>query len=129
MSYTWEDLSGERIVRWPSKTGEKRPIRVEVFSWVGVSPGAKHYNVRIVEHRNEFWCERDNRWVDIYEWSHADGFRLDADCYSEDEIAKVANHFLKLMFDPAKHEIDICGNLADDLKKRIKTDFSGKKKK
>ena len=60
----WDDLGENRIRRWavagdfekgvPPEIAGKRPIDVEISSWVGTSIGAKHTYVEVTE--------RDNEW-------------------------------------------------------------------
>ena len=49
----WEELGDERIQRWPSKIGDKRPLKIKLSSWVGVSIGAKHVYLEIEEEDNQ----------------------------------------------------------------------------
>lgn len=80
----WEILGGDRIRRWPS-TDDERTIKVTQRSWVGLSPGAKHIDVRVEEEDNQFWSESENAWVTIYGDTGARGYRFEGDVMSREE--------------------------------------------
>jgi hypothetical protein len=114
MSYTstiyahdWEILGDERIPRWPSKTNEKRKLKVSINSWVGISIGAKHYNVKVEEQNNMWWCEDKNSWVELSCDSEKGGYELEAKLLTEAEAIKVAKFFIKLVAgkDCKNHEV------------------------
>jgi hypothetical protein len=46
---SWDEVGTMRVRRWPSSFGGKRPIKVAVQSWKGVSLGAKHIDVTVEE--------------------------------------------------------------------------------
>lgn len=100
---SWKDLGKERIARWPTKIGEKRPVKVKINSWVGISIGAKHTYLEIDEAKQEYWPEKENRWVEVLCSSESRGFSLKADVYSDEEAIKIAKSFLKLMFKKETH--------------------------
>jgi hypothetical protein len=93
----WGILRGERIPRWPSKIGEKRPIRVEINSWVGISIGAKHVNVNVAEAENMWWCEEENAWVRIYTDSESGGYEMRSKVLTEEEAVSLALAFVTLI--------------------------------
>ncbi len=104
---TWDDLrTDERIPRWPSKVGEKRPVSVKINSWVGISIGAKHTYLEIEENKQEYWSEKENCWVEVLCDSEAKGFSLKAEVYTEEEAILIANEFLKLMFHKKTHVLN-----------------------
>jgi hypothetical protein len=98
----WGILRGERIPRWPSKIGEKRTIRVEINSWVGISIGAKHVNVKVEEAENMWWCEEENAWVRIYEDAENGGYELRAKVMTDEEAVKTAIAFVKTIAGPGR---------------------------
>lgn len=96
-AHDWEILKGERIRRWPSASGGLREIRVEISSWVGMSAGAKHTNVTVVEEDNQWWCEDENAWVSLSCDAERGGYDLRASVFTKEEAIKVAKHFLRLI--------------------------------
>lgn len=96
-AHDWEILGEDRIPRWPSKIGEKRGIKVEINSWVGISVGAKHYNVTVEEQDNMWWSEKENSWVELSCDSERGGYSLRASLLTKEEAIKVAKFFVKLI--------------------------------
>ncbi len=97
-SDNWELLNGERIARWPSKTGkDPRKISVTINSWIGLSPGAKHYYVKVVEKDNMWWCEEKNAWVNVTIDSECGGYKLEASIITEEQAIKLAKYFIKII--------------------------------
>ena len=94
-THNWEILKGERIPRWPSQTGEPRPVTIEISSWKGISFGAKHVNLRVEEAKNQWWCEDENAWVQISCDSEADGRSMTAAVYTQEEAKQLAVFFIK----------------------------------
>ena len=93
----WNILDGERIRRWPSPFGGKRGISVDMYSWVGVSPWARHIEITVDEEKNQWWSESENAWISIYSDSTASGYSLRASVYTEKEAKKVSDYFVKLI--------------------------------
>lgn len=93
------DSQGCHIQRWPSKIGEKRGIKVDVYTWVGYDGGAKHFNVHVDEIDNQFWSEKKNEWVRVSCHSASRGASLMASVFSAKDAVKLAKTYLK-MIDP-----------------------------
>ena len=93
----WEILGADRIRRWPSQIGEKRPLKVNIDSWVGLSLGAKHVNVRVEEAENMWWSELENAWVRIYTDTESTGYEMKAKLLHESEAIKMAKAFILLV--------------------------------
>jgi len=93
----WNILKGERIPRFPSKIGEKRKVIVDYSSWKGLSVGAKHNYVKVMEENNQWWCEDENAWVEIYTDSEKSGYSLKAEVMTEKEAKEVAKFFVQLI--------------------------------
>lgn len=96
-AHDWNILKGERIPRWPSKCGEKRPLRVEINSWIGICPGAKHYYAKVREEDNQWWSEDENAWVQLSCDSARGGYSLEADVMTEEEAIELAKYFVLLV--------------------------------
>lgn len=97
-AHEWEVIGGpERIARFPSKIGEKRNIRVEITSWIGLSIGAKHHSVNVEEQRNSWWSESENAWVELSCDSQNRGYSMRAEVLTEEEAIKLAKHFIKII--------------------------------
>jgi len=96
-THDWGILKKERIRRWPSKIGEKRNLRVEITSWVGISIGAKHIYVKVEEQDNSWWCEDENAWVELSCDAEKGGYSLTASVTSEDEAITLAKYFVELV--------------------------------
>jgi hypothetical protein len=47
--------------RWP-KDKTPRHVSVKIYSWVGYSPGARHYYVGIAEEENPYWDKEEKGW-------------------------------------------------------------------
>jgi len=107
-AHDWNVLGKEeRIRRWPSKIGEKRPLRVEITSWVGISIGAKHTYVKVKEANNGWWCEDENCWVELSCDSEKGGYSLEASVNNEDEAVALAKHFVELVAGKKRKNHDI----------------------
>lgn len=100
-------LGDDRIRRFPSTIGEKREIRVEITTWKGISLGAKHYDVSVVEQENSWWSESENAWVHINEDSEKRGFHLNAGVLTEEQAVKVAKMFVGLIAGPKRKRHDV----------------------
>jgi len=96
-AHDWKILGEDRIQRWPSKIGEKRPIKVEISSWIGISVGAKHIKVNVEEEENQWWCEDENAWVTLSCDAERGGYSLKAEVYTEEEAIKTAKYFILLI--------------------------------
>ena len=81
----WGILGDDRIRHWPSETGDKRPLKVDISSWVGISAGAKHVKVIVAEAENEWWCENENAWVRIYTDTESGGYEMTANVLTNEE--------------------------------------------
>jgi len=96
-THDWNYIGDERIPRYPSKIGEKRPIHVDINSWIG-SIGAKHWYVTVKEKNNMWWSERENAWVEISCDSEKEGYSLDkASVMTVEEAVELAIAFLKII--------------------------------
>lgn len=93
----WGVLGNDRIPRWPSKIGEKRKIRVDISSWIGTSPGAKHTYASVVEENNQWWSESENTWVEIYSDSSKSGYSAKGDLMTEVEAVAFALFCVELI--------------------------------
>ena len=136
MTSDWSILGDDRIRRWPSKNKkDKRALIVEITSWIGTSPGAKHYYLKIDEEKNQWWSSSKNDWVEIYNDTSANGYHLHADMMSEDECIKLAKSYIDLVCGKKRlnHRI-VCTDLgalldAEKSSKRItKLQTPGRKK-
>ena len=115
----WDILQGERIRRWPGSWGGARKIRVDINSWKGLSLGAKHWNVTVTEEDNQWWCEPENAWVEIYRDSEKSGYSLTAAVFTPEEAAKVTKQFVAIILAAGKengtdHEI-VTEGYADEI--------------
>jgi hypothetical protein len=90
----WGDLKEFRIPRWPSKIGEKRPLVVEITSWVGISAGARHYYAHIKEHEQCWWDNEDNRWA-VVSGEDSRDFKVDVDAPRREAAIKIAKAVVK----------------------------------
>ena len=95
-AHDWEILRGERIKRWPSED-DVRTLTVSIDSWKGVSIEAKHFNVKVEEEKNQWWCEYENAWVELSCDSGAKGYSLRASVMTKEEAIKIAKHFVRLV--------------------------------
>ena len=94
----WKDLGETRINRWPGIIGEKRPIKVDINSWIGTSLGARHWYVTVKENDNMWWDEHRDMWRELWDDSEKGGYELDkASVYTEDEAIQLAIFFIKLI--------------------------------
>jgi hypothetical protein len=94
----WADLGDCRERRWPSKIGEKRPISVTISSWIGTSPGARHYYVEVKEENNMWWDPNENCWRELWDDQEKKGYILEkASVMTEEEAIKLAIFFIKLI--------------------------------
>lgn len=93
----WDDVDFPRIPRWPSKTGEKRPLRVYISTWVGTSPGARHMYAEVKEKENEYWSEKNNTWVDVSCSTESKGYYLKADVFTLKEAVEIATKFVEMI--------------------------------
>ena len=97
-AHDWKILGDDRIPRWPSKIGEKRPIRVEINSYTTIGAiGAKHWYVNVEEHKNQWWSEERNAWVELSCDSGNKGYHLRASVLTIDEAIEVAKMFVVLI--------------------------------
>lgn len=105
----WDTVNQEeeRIPRYPSKTGEKRPLRVRIDSWVGTSAiGAKHYYADVQEGPQQWWCEADNVWLEFDTYGANQGIHMRAAVLDEATAIRVALAFVKAAFpDLSQHHI------------------------
>ncbi len=110
-AHDWNILGKDRIRRWPSKIGEKRPIQVEIFTWSGISVGAKHFYVNVKEEDNMWWSELENAWVELSCDSEKGGYNLHADVLDNKEAIKLALYFINLIAGKTRknHEIHWSG--------------------
>lgn len=97
-----------RILRYPSKCGERRPLKVEISTWVGTSAiGASHYNVRISEGENSYYDGEENCW--LQPWAGVPGdatLQLSATTYQLQAAIDLAVYYVKLAFqDLSKYEV------------------------
>jgi hypothetical protein len=107
-AHDWEILKGQRIRRWTNnlkrqeqvkpQVEDPRRVTVTLSSWVGTSPGARHYYVKIEEEQNQWWCEDRSTWVKLSCDSTSNGFSLRADCYSPEEALELAKFTVNLIF-------------------------------
>lgn len=120
----WKLLEGEeRIPRYPSKIGEKRPVRVTITTWIGTSAlGASHYSVHVRDDENSWWCESENAWIRGYGTGLHDHLSLSATTYSDSAAIELAKVYVEKNFDLKTHEIvwdgpgcpDYCRNVFGD---------------
>lgn len=97
-AHDWNILGKDRIRRWPSKIGEKRAVRVTIDTWIGISFGAHHWYVEVIEEDNEWWSEEENAWVHLSCDSERGGINLKAAVDSQDKAVELARWFVKTMF-------------------------------
>jgi hypothetical protein len=95
--HDWDDVDHPHIPRWPSKTGEKRPLEVHISSWKGYSAGARHLYAEVTEAKNEYWSEKNNAWVDVSCDSESAGYHLKADIYTLKEAVKIVTAFVEMV--------------------------------
>jgi hypothetical protein len=97
-AHDWSILGEDRIPRWPSKIGEKRPITVRISTWIGTSAiGARHYNVSVEEEVNQWWCEKENAWVELSCDPSKSGVSMSASVLSRSDAEKLAKFFVDLV--------------------------------
>lgn len=94
-AHDWEILGGDRIRRWPGP--DERTITVQVNSWVGISPGAKHYKAIVTEQNNQWWCEQENCWAELSCDTEKGGYSMRAECMTEDEANQMARLFVEMI--------------------------------
>ena len=95
--HDWRGIDTPYIMRWPSKIGEKRPLKINISSWVGMSAGARHVYAEVTEEDNEYWSEENNAWVSVSCSSEASGYHLKADVYTEKEAVRIALTFVEIV--------------------------------
>lgn len=103
----WDDVDDERIRRWPSQIGEKRPISVKINSWVGISIGAKHVYAEVKEDDQAYWSESKAAWVYVSRDSEKSGYSMRAEVMTEKEAIAIAKTFVDLIAgkDLRNHEV------------------------
>lgn len=107
-THDWNILKGERIPRWPSKIGEKRPLRVEITSWKGISSGARHHYCHVQEQDNQWWCEDENAWISLSCDTGNKGYSMNADVMTESEAVALAKLFVKLVAGDGLKNHEVC---------------------
>jgi len=109
LAHDWDILGEERIPRWPSKTGEKRKIKINISTWVGtLATEAKHYDVTVTEEANQWWCEEKGAWVELTCDDHQVDYSLSATVLSHAEAMKVAQLFVALITTNREEEYLVC---------------------
>lgn len=97
LAHHWAFLKNARIRRFPNKTGDKRDLNVTINSWIGTSPGAKHYYAIVEEEKNSWWCEAENAWVQLSCDGESSGYSMSAEVLTESEAVTVALFFVTLI--------------------------------
>ncbi len=107
LAHDWEILGDEdRIRRWPSQIGEKRGLKVRLYTWVGTCAiGATHFSVSIEEQNNMWWCEERNAWVELTCDLERSGISLSASLSKQEDAIKVALKFIEITGVKETHEI------------------------
>lgn len=122
IAHDWKILGDDRIRRWPSKIGEKRGLKIDIRSWVGLSIGAKHVDVKISEQKNMWWSEEQNAWVELTCDSENTGYEIDAKVLNEDEAIKITKFFVNLIAgeDSKNHDIKLGSIIDEELRIKLK---------
>lgn len=92
----WDILGDDRIRRWPNEDDPRR-IKVDIHSWVGASPDAKHVDVRVSEEENTWWSESEQSWCTIYSDSSARGYELEAKVMTRKEAEEFAHYAVEFI--------------------------------
>jgi hypothetical protein len=121
-AHDWNILGDDRIQRWPSKIGEKRKLRIDIRSWVGLSIGAKHIDVQISEQKNMWWSEQENAWVELSCDCSNIGYELNAKVLNEDDGIKIAKAFVSIVAgeDSKNHDVIMGSIINDELRLKLK---------
>ena len=77
---------------------DPRPVSVKISSWVGVSPGAKHFTLVISEHKQMYWSDEDNCWCTVSKDTTSGGFEARLECYTEQQAKTLATAILNEIF-------------------------------
>ena len=106
-----KDWPGPVVRVHPHDGGLKRIVHATIRSWIGFSPGAKHYYVEIHEETNAVWYgigdigSPKGHWVHLSKEQDPEGQgrRFYAEFTDEDEARKYRDNILRRYFPTKTH--------------------------
>lgn len=85
---------------------EKRPVTMEVTTWIGYSPGAMHYYGKVKEDDNYAWNRKQNTW--FQPWDKDERFigrSFESNFDTEEEAYRFCRCVIRENFSPETHYV------------------------